>query len=87
VSAFQDEVRAAVAAELEPVREELRQLRAALDTGKARVTLQAYRGGSARANAAFERRHPELLALAVGKVGKRRVYRSADLDAFFGGAK
>jgi hypothetical protein len=60
-----------------------------LDASQARITLQDYRGPkcTARAATAYERRHPELLALAVGKVGKRRVYRPADLDAYFKAAK
>lgn len=58
-------------------------IRRALDEGaEARITLQAYRGCSARAAAAFERRHPTLTALAV-LIGRRRHYLRADLDRYF----
>jgi hypothetical protein len=50
-----------------------------------RVTLQEFRGGTARANAAYERRHPELCGLAV-VVARRRMYLKSDLERHFGKA-
>jgi hypothetical protein len=42
-----------------------------LDSNRQRIT-QSYRGGTPRA---FERRHPDLVKLSIGKVAKRRLYR------------
>jgi hypothetical protein len=76
------ELRAAVAGEIERLVPALVK-RAIADGQEPRITLQEYRGGNARANAAFERRHDDLVKHAV-VVGRRRYYLRSDLDRFFG---
>jgi len=84
MSALADEIRDAVAVAVAPLCERIEKLAAELSAK--RITLQAYRGGSARAAAAFERRHPDLTALAKAVIGRRRYYLPADLDGYFGEA-
>ena len=44
--------------------------------------LREIRGGSARAAVMFERRHPELVRLSVGRRSRTRLYRPSDVRAF-----
>lgn len=87
MSAFSDEIRAAVEVAIAPLHAKIDRLEAALADRAERITLQTYRGDpDPRAAAAFERRHPDLMRLSV-VIGKRRYYARAELDQFFRGAQ
>lgn len=79
MSALAEELRAVVAAELAPLRQEVAALRLALEQRDERLEpLPAITGQSVRAAAAYERRHPEIAQLAV-MVGRRRMYRRSEV--------
>jgi len=73
-------VRAAVAAEVAPLRKELAEVRAAVARPPVEAEpLSQILGGTAARARMMEARHADLRALSVGMVGRRRVYRRSDV--------